>query len=314
MRISLTLLLSFILSGAYSQTVGGSWYGKADLAQGASDNNYLTELIIKQKGDEIEGIFGYYFRDGYKSVFVRGNYNKANRQVHIKKIPLTYYRSTSIDGVDCFMDFYGTLMISKVQTTMNGVFTSDAKYKYTCPDLRINLELDQAEKNQDSLIKNAVARKVWQPREEDLIVSTDAPAAAATSNPDSARMAQQPLLQLVEVFSKRKNVLAREITVESDSVRISFYDNGDVDADSISVFLNSRPIVVKQELTAAALNIYVKLDSTKSVNEISMYAENLGRFPPNTALMVVDDGKTRHEVYLSSSLTQNSAVRLRRKR
>ena len=109
-------------------------------------------------------------------------------------------------------------------------------------------------------------------------------------------------------------MLAKEINVESDSVRISFYDNGDVDADSISVFLNSRPIVVKQELTAAALNIYVKLDSTRAVNEISMYAENLGRFPPNTALMVVDDGKNRHEVYLSSSLTQNSAVRLRRKR
>jgi hypothetical protein len=313
MRISYTLLLIFIFSGAYSQTIGGSWYGKADIMEGISDNNYLTELIIKQKGDEVEGIFGYYFRDGYKSIFVRGNYNKKNRQVLIKKIPLTYYRSSSIDGVDCFMDFYGTLMISKVESTLKGIFTTDSKYKYTCPDLRVNFQLDESEKNQDSLIKNSVARKVWQPRQEDLIVSTAAPA-AATANPDSARQADAPMMQLVEVFLKRQNVLAKEIEVESDSVRISFYDNGDVDADSISVFLNSRPVVVKQELTAAALNIYVKLDSSKPVNEISMYAENLGRYPPNTALMVVHDGKNRHEIYLSSSLTQNSAVRLKRKK
>jgi hypothetical protein len=44
-----------------------------------------------------------------------------------------------------------------------------------------------------------------------------------------------------------------------------------------------------------------------------MFAENLGKFPPNTALMIFFDGEKRHEVYLSSSLTQNATVRIRRK-
>jgi len=50
------------------------------------------------------------------------------------------------------------------------------------------------------------------------------------------------------------------------------------------------------------------------VNEISMFADNLGRIPPNTALMIVSDGINRYELYLSSSLTQNGAVRLKRKK
>jgi hypothetical protein len=312
MRIVLLLFFGFLSVNAVAQSVTGSWYGKADVTI-ANDNNYLTELIIKQKGDEVEGLFGYYFRDGYKSVFVRGNYNAKTRQFVIKNIPVTYFRSKNIDGVDCFMDFYGTVIISKVRSTLKGIFTTDTKYRYTCPDITVNFILDEGEKNQqDSLIKNAVARKVWQPRGEDLIVTNTA--APAMQQPTDSTAEESPMMKLVEVFSKRKNVLAREVEVTSDSVRISFYDNGDVDQDSISVFLNNRPVVVDQELTAAALNIYIKLDSTLDVNEVSMYAQNLGRYPPNTALMVINDGKTRHEIYLSSSLTQNAVVRLRRKR
>jgi hypothetical protein len=47
---------------------------------------------------------------------------------------------------------------------------------------------------------------------------------------------------------------------------------------------------------------------------VSMLAENLGSIPPNTALMIVTDGKNRYEVFLSSSLTENATVELRRKR
>jgi hypothetical protein len=69
-----------------------------------------------------------------------------------------------------------------------------------------------------------------------------------------------------------------------------------------------------QELAAKAFNLYLHLDSTREVNEISMFAENLGKYPPNTALMVVTDGKNRYEVFMSSSLTENATIRLKRKR
>ena len=78
--------------------------------------------------------------------------------------------------------------------------------------------------------------------------------------------------------------------------------------------MNSQLVLPHQELAARAFNIYLRLDSTRDVNEISMFAENLGRIPPNTALMVLTDGKNRYEVFLSSSLTENATIRLRRKR
>ncbi|MBL0129845.1 MAG: hypothetical protein IPP43_00920 [Chitinophagaceae bacterium] len=45
-----------------------------------------------------------------------------------------------------------------------------------------------------------------------------------------------------------------------------------------------------------------------------MFAENLGLIPPNTALMVMHDGKKRYEIRLSSSLEKNATIRIKRKK
>jgi hypothetical protein len=58
----------------------------------------------------------------------------------------------------------------------------------------------------------------------------------------------------------------------------------------------------------------IKLDTTKEFNQLSMFANNLGAIPPNTALMLVSDGKNRYEVRLSSSLDKTGAVRIKRKK
>jgi hypothetical protein len=58
----------------------------------------------------------------------------------------------------------------------------------------------------------------------------------------------------------------------------------------------------------------LKLDSTKEFSEISMFAENLGLIPPNTALMIINDGKTKYEVKLTSNLEKNATLRIKRKK
>ena len=69
---TLSLLLSIIISNfSIAQTVTGSWYGKADVVLDGNHNNYLTELILKQKGNDVEGVFGYYFKDSYQTFFIR---------------------------------------------------------------------------------------------------------------------------------------------------------------------------------------------------------------------------------------------------
>src|SRR5450432_366143 len=173
MRLLLLLLFTALSFCIDAQNVTGSWYGLAEAAnKGSNTNNYLTELIIKQKGNDVEGIFGYYFRTGYQSYYIRGTYNPKTRKLTIKNVPVTYFKSLDIDGIDCPMDFTASLFTSKVQSKLSGAFISQEKYKYTCPQLNFSSTLDINEKNQDSLIrKSAVVKKYWKPRNEELVIN-----------------------------------------------------------------------------------------------------------------------------------------------
>ncbi|HTL08251.1 MAG TPA: hypothetical protein VL307_08355, partial [Chitinophagaceae bacterium] len=125
MRLLPLVILVALTLNLQSQTVTGSWYGLAEAnAKGNNNNNYLIELVIKQRGNEVVGVFGYYFRSGYQSYYVRGDYDAKTRLLYIKNLPLAFYRNRDIDGIECPMDFVGTLFVSKVKSTLNGSFRS----------------------------------------------------------------------------------------------------------------------------------------------------------------------------------------------
>jgi hypothetical protein len=115
-------------------------------------------------------------------------------------------------------------------------------------------------------------------------------------------------------FKEREKVIVENIAVESDSLQIDFYDNGEIDGDSISIFYNDKLIAFNRILSAKSVHFSVALDTTREVNDITMFADNLGSIPPNTALMLVYDGRKRYEVRLSSTFQKNASVMIRRKK
>ena len=110
-----------------------------------------------------------------------------------------------------------------------------------------------------------------------------------------------------EIEARMKDVV-KVIEVVNDSVQVSFYDNGVVDGDSVTVIYNNQIITSHLLLTAKGKTFSLAIDKSNETNELIMYAENLGSIPPNTALMVIYDGKIRHEVNISSSTFSNGTV------
>jgi hypothetical protein len=55
--------------------------------------------------------------------------------------------------------------------------------------------------------------------------------------------------------------------------------------------------------------VSIKIDLKKKEQEVIMVGENLGTIPPNTALMIVDAGDKRYQLYLTSDETKNAMVR-----
>ena len=110
-------------------------------------------------------------------------------------------------------------------------------------------------------------------------------------------------------YKKRNSELIKTIEIDSASFTVNLYDNGEIDGDSISLFFNGKLILSHKRLTDKAISLKLEVDTNREVNELIMFAENLGTIPPNTALMLVNDGENRYEVRISSDLQKSGVIR-----
>lgn len=116
----------------------------------------------------------------------------------------------------------------------------------------------------------------------------------------------------VKLASRPKNIL-QTIILNTDSVTIELYDDGLIDGDSVSVFINSNLLLNKVGLTYKVLKQTIQLPVSADGIVLTMFAENEGSIPPNTGLLIIRSGEAKHEIRFSSDTKKSAAIELRRK-
>jgi hypothetical protein len=162
--------------------------------------------------------------------------------------------------------------------------------KIITPQSKINPGLADLKKNQ---VKKDIIKK-------DTVAAAEPPGLAIQQSPEIAEI---PTIK----FEKRSNTVLQTIQVKNKTVRVDLYDNGEVDGDSISLFYNGKLLMSSKRLSEKAITLNITVEDDV-VNELVMYAENLGTIPPNTALMVVTDGPKRYEVRITSDLEKSGVI------
>ena len=105
----------------------------------------------------------------------------------------------------------------------------------------------------------------------------------------------------------------KEIRVDTGTLKLDFYDNAEIDGDSISLFLNDKLIFEHIRLTEKAYTVKLSVNALGPSNELIMVAENLGSIPPNTSYMVAIVEDKRYEARLESTEGSSAMIRLIRK-
>ncbi len=111
-----------------------------------------------------------------------------------------------------------------------------------------------------------------------------------------------------KVLLTRDNELVKTIVTSANEVTINIYDNGTIDHDTVSVYLDKKLVLSRKMLTYKPLTLTFKLDDSTNYHELVMVAENLGDIPPNTSLMVVKAGNKEYEVRITSTEQKNAVV------
>ena len=136
---------------------------------------------------------------------------------------------------------------------------------------------------------------------------------ATTQNKNSATPASA-VAAVVPLEQRSTNVI-KTLEVVNDSITLSFYDNGVVDGDVISVFVNGQNVIASARLNEVAMKKTIHLPTFAGDSvQVILVAETLGSIPPNTGLLLVHDGDKRYDVRFSADLNTNASIVFRKRK
>jgi len=300
---------------SYKTTI---FYGKAD-CQGTVNTKtkkvYLEELKIVEvrmsEGSDacIMSLWLTYTKNGneeilegtYTSMNTRDSSNCGRGTVFLRKVPTS--------------DFYKEPFLVKRE---------QEKMKKTNPPAVVktnpNIKKPDTQPKTNTTTKPPVAStkktnppptvKKETPAEKDVVKTNPSTTVTKPAKVDTVTSAEKKIASIPtpRQIASRENELIKTITVNSTDVTVDLYDNGTIDNDTVSVYLDKKLVVSKQRLTDRAITVKLKLDDQNDYHELVMVAENLGEIPPNTSLMVVKAGDKQYEVRITSNEQKNAVV------
>ncbi|HQW83264.1 MAG TPA: hypothetical protein PK987_02325 [Ferruginibacter sp.] len=329
----------------FAQNFTGQWKGefvdKSSSFTGWGGDHCEYVLEIECKGTKVTGYSYTYFSDGGKRYYticqLTGKLNKASKYIEVTEIKrtktnvpvnirncfqihkLTYFKqgdSEKLEGTwvpapnqqgDCG---FGTTVLSRrlLQNTP-GYYSSKSKQKVPVAKVKTQKTTTPVTKAKPPIKKTAPVASTKAPvlkQIPDKLNTEDAKPPEEIKTDKTEPIVKKPVSTK---FEKRNSDVIKTIEIDNKTFTVDLYDNGEIDGDSISLFFNGKLLLSHKRLSDKAISLKLNIDEAIDMNELIMYAENLGTIPPNTALMIVHDGDNRYEVRISSDLQKSGAIR-----
>ena len=333
----LFFLLLFCSYSAFAQPITGVWKGKV--------GRQRAEVKIVQKGDSLVGTSYYFDASGaYRRYSIKGYFNQANNSVvwwddalieeKSGKLSLSNPGATPMlssadfncpGGGEMLLDGFTHPVEKEEKESPTHLKKSDSGPQFT-DEWDYVIDNFTVGTNHPDII-DSVALVAYRPqpkkeipkaappqKEAPPVAKKESPRMVAIPPPPQPVVKKEPVViapqTVEEKFTARKKVWALDIPLEGDSIELRFYDNAEIDGDSISLFLNNRLLFQHIRLAATPYTIKLPLTDLMDSNELVMVAENLGTIPPNTSYMIAEVGGKRYEARLASTENSSALIRL----
>ncbi|MBC7850202.1 MAG: hypothetical protein H7Y31_10725 [Chitinophagaceae bacterium] len=317
-------IMIFFVPASDAQTITGAWKGKI--------NNTKVELKLIKSGDSLSGTVYYYTsKTNYRRYSVKGYFDgKTNDVIWWDDWLIEDHAQKSLvngnPAQEARLNVADFNCPGEDEMLLDG--TSNLKDDIESPKKEIHLQKSDEHifnddwdwvienylvggNNPDLITKISVEQGTMPFPEETAI----APVILKTKIEPPIVVAAPPIVKVPsgsneQKFSSRKKVVQTVIPVTAETIELRFYDNAQVDGDSIALFLNNKMIFEQIRLTDKAYTIKINASDLNEDNELVMVAENLGSIPPNTSFMVAIVGDKRYEARLFANENSSAVIRL----
>ena len=259
-------------------------------------SNFLTYKNIN--GHEI-------LEGSYMSTVVGGQRNCGSGKVFLEKVSsLLTVNNPKVDTKN--IDTQKKKAIIAQKTITNNKTAPSKSTKIDAPNTILNASVS-ANKIPPSVEKKNIQATVNSTIETDTDEVVIENEATQTSTTTQNSIRNQPI-NLPWVLVGRENKLVKKIITNSKMVSIDLFDNGTIDNDTIIVFDNKKLLVNKKRLSYKAIHLEFNFTENSREHEVIIVAHNMGTVPPNTALLLLKDGKNRQEYFITSTNKINAKI------
>jgi hypothetical protein len=284
-EIQINQLSNNSLKGVTYSYKAKEYYGRANF-DGVI--NEKKEVIIREIGMiEVE-------KNTKSDVCIMACNLKYSSKGKVEILSGSFTSSNPIGNKFCFV---GTIYLEKV---INTVFV---KAKFLLQTEPIKIKKNQINISDYSRNQNISDSIILSNKQLDLLTNEIIPDKKITTN-----SIQIKDIIIPDILLKRENLTVKRIVVNQKDIQIAFYDNGVIDNDTISVYVNNKLQLKSQRVSYTPIILNIHLDEINCKQEIITVAENLGEIPPNTALMVITVLKERYEIPIVSNFKTNARV------
>jgi hypothetical protein len=135
------------------------------------------------------------------------------------------------------------------------------------------------------------------------------PVQGLNTRDSSIRISQPQIpISIPDVLKTRTNELLKTLTVNHTTIELRIYDDGAIDNDTVSVYYDNKKIVSNARISDQPITVHITVEPSDQPHQLVMVAENLGDIPPNTSLLVVNDGEKRYEERIISNEQKNIVI------
>jgi hypothetical protein len=279
----LWVCLFCISTGSMAQTIfdgklivkGSGFYSYKLVLTIDSINNLVTGYsITDEKGKE------------ETKTLLKGTYSAKQKKIKIAEYEIVQTKAKAKDVVFCFIE--AELKITKAEndSVLVGQFTGKLFPK------------------QDLCGTGGIAVKQVHPKSKKVKKTiSEIPGSIVIPEPK-----KEEKVDLVAFDLVTSNTI---LAWNSDSVIIELWDQGNQDNDSVSVFYDGK--LIESNIKLGKTKIRYRLPVSKGGEHIvSVLAENEGFYPPNTAAMILYDGKKKYSLMCQSKLNEMKTIRVKR--
>lgn len=304
----------FIFYFAHSQNITGKWTGifNTSASIAANQGSFFMHMELKQYGNKIIGNTVVDYPKGKTIVYqVNGTLVKSN----LFQFSLTGNNPLADNANQGQTNFF--IDLNNIAFTKN-----DTAQILSGKWIAVNLPMNSVNESGGVFWAGKVDTMYNLQNEEFFTVKNKIDVKKIKKTPLLKSMAsvlkiKQPVskkesVPITKPYEKRKNIITDTLVVSSAEIIVELFDNGEIDGDSVSVYVNNKPILLQKELKSTPIKFALSVEKNKQYT-ITLFAENLGRIPPNTAVMIVRSGTIRKTIFLSADLNSNVSVIIKAK-